>query len=342
LNTIRAALAQQRGDPNNGDFSVTNIEVEKQGVILSRDVPNASALHVNSGAQREVAHGLVIGADFVLRRFSLGVGPDVNRFFSASGPVLPVCTVAQRNDPKASCSLGPIIVLGSGARATYKGVLVRAEKRLSRNWQLLASYAYSSNTGHTATGTADPLESYGPLDRDVRHILNVSGSARLPFGLQLGTVLTYYSKPPFSARLGGIDLNGDGITGDPLPGTEVNSLNRGTDERDLRELVDLFNRHKPPTDPLGRPIPSIALPDAFAFGDNLFTQDLRLSRTVPMGEHARLILIGEVFNLFNIANLSGHSTDLLAPAFSQPTSRLTQVFGSGGPRSFQLATRIEF
>ncbi len=31
LPTIRADLAQARGDPNNRDFSVTNIEVDKQG-----------------------------------------------------------------------------------------------------------------------------------------------------------------------------------------------------------------------------------------------------------------------------------------------------------------------
>ena len=46
--------------------------------------------------------------------------------------------------------------------------------------------------------------------------------------------------------------------------------------------------------------------------------------------------------LFNIANLSGRSGNLLAPGFGQPTSRVTQVFGSGGPRSFQLAARVSF
>jgi len=54
-------------------------------------------------------------------------------------------------------------------------------------------------------------------------------------------------------------------------------------------------------------------------------------------------LIGEVFNLFNIANLSGFSGDLTnSPTFGQPSSRVTQVFGSGGPRSFQLAVRVSF
>ncbi len=46
----------------------------------------------------------------------------------------------------------------------------------------------------------------------------------------------------------------------------------------------------------------------------------------------RLTLIGEAFQSFNIANLSGRSGDLLDPGFGQPTSRVTQVFGSSGPR----------
>ena len=53
-------------------------------------------------------------------------------------------------------------------------------------------------------------------------------------------------------------------------------------------------------------------------------------------------LIGEVFNLYNQANLTGYGKDLTSAAFGQPTSRTTQVFGSGGPRAFQLAMRIGF
>jgi hypothetical protein len=55
-----------------------------------------------------------------------------------------------------------------------------------------------------------------------------------------------------------------------------------------------------------------------------------------------LSLIGEVFNSYNKANLSGYSGDLTGAAFGQPTSRATQVFGSGGPRSFQLAACVSF
>ena len=66
-------------------------------------------------------------------------------------------------------------------------------------------------------------------------------------------------------------------------------------------------------------------------------------KLIRFGERYELNIFGEVFNVFNIANLTGYSTDLLqTAAFGQPASRTTQVFGSGGPRAFQLAARFSF
>ena len=112
---------------------------------------------------------------------------------------------------------------------------------------------------------------------------------------------------------------------------------------DLGRLVDLFNRtYAGKMDSHGALIPLVTLPAHFEFGDPLVTQDLRLGRNFPLGERIHLVLIGEVFNLFNISNLSGRSGNLLSRGFGQPKSRVTQVFGSGGPRAFQLAARISF
>ena len=159
----------------------------------------------------------------------------------------------------------------------------------------------------------------------------------------MGIFTTYVSRPPFSVFLDGLDFNGDGILGDLLPGTTVNEFNRGLGKADLRRLVDLFNRtHAGQMDSHGTLIPLVKLPAHFEFGDPLVTQDLRLSRDFPLGEHMHISLIGEVFNLLNIANLSGRTGNLLSRGFGQPKSRVTQVFGSGGPRAFQLAARISF
>jgi hypothetical protein len=57
----------------------------------------------------------------------------------------------------------------------------------------------------------------------------------------------------------------------------------------------------------------------------------------------RFVLFGEVFNLLNTANLIQYSGNIAdTAAFGQPGARSSQVFGSGGPRAFQLGARISF
>ena len=143
--------------------------------------------------------------------------------------------------------------------------------------------------------------------------------------------------------MGGIDFNGDGTTGDLLPGTTVNAFNRSMGRGDLQPLVAQFNaKYAFTKDAQDRTIPRLALPSNYEFGDNFHSLDLRLSRSFVFHDRWHLWLIGEVFNLYNEANLTGYSGDLTSTAFGQPTSRATQVFGSGGPRAFQLAMRIGF
>jgi hypothetical protein len=100
-------------------------------------------------------------------------------------------------------------------------------------------------------------------------------------------------------------------------------------------LVDEYNL---------RYAPALELPASYEFDDAFFTQDVRISRSFRLGRGpARLLLLFEVFNLLNTANLVGYSGNLSnARFFGQPTARFTQVFGSGGPRAAQLGARVSF
>jgi hypothetical protein len=151
------------------------------------------------------------------------------------------------------------------------------------------------------------------------------------------------SAPPFNAIVNGIDFNGDGTTGDLLPGATVGQFNRGRGAADLVRLIEQFNRTYAGTnDSHGRAIPRLTLPSGYSFDHDFQSLDLRLSRVFAIGERWRMSVIGEVFNLYDAANLTGYSGDLTATAFGRPTARVTQVFGSGGPRAFQLAMRVSF
>jgi hypothetical protein len=88
-----------------------------------------------------------------------------------------------------------------------------------------------------------------------------------------------------------------------------------------------------------------------------------LSRPIRFNERAKIEPIIEVFNLFNVTNVLGVSnvnysgfSNLLArdsddehspgflksSSFGRPVTTAGGVFGSGGPRAFQVAVRFTF
>jgi hypothetical protein len=351
LSILPAIRTTQIEGLSKADTTVQAIQVNKQasgpGLFPADYNGPGAALEASAGVQREIVRDFVISADFAYRHFLHldvgGVGQagiDLNQYNSIHGPVIAKCSGPQRNEVQAICSLGPINVHVSPARATYKGLLVRAEKRLSKGFQVLGSYAYSNTAGtNGANGfnLDDWLQNTGPLPTDIRHILNVSAIAQLPARLQLGLTFAYSSTRPFSAYVGAVDFNGDGTLGDLLPGTTVNAFNRGSGRAELESLVAEYNST------FGTTFPHLVLPTNYAFGDDLQSLDLRLSRSFVFRDRWRASLIGEVFNLYNQSNLTGYSGDLTnRSTFGQPTGRATQVFGSGGARAFQLAVRLSF
>jgi hypothetical protein len=349
-------------NPDNRDFAVRTIDFTKAGITLyDRSYSVPYAVHVNVGVQRELASGLVVSADAVWRRFvhTFINGIDYNRWNSSSGSVLPRCVGLQRTDVTARCSNGSIFFDTTIGRARYRGLLVRIEKRLARRFQFLGSYAFGSNAGTngTGTGTVEPtggrvfgfnnddwFENDGPLPTDQRHVLNVSGFVELPWRFQVAFSVSAYSRPPFSAYVAGMDFNGDGTQNDLLPGTKVNQFGRGLDAEDLQRLVEQYNAQVAGQRTPGGPIaPRVGLPDDYAFDDNFFTQDLRLTRRFRFGRGgAGLSVFAEIFNALNTANLVGYSGNLSSRSFGQPTGRFTQVFGSGGPRAVQVGARASF
>jgi hypothetical protein len=351
LPDVRAELAKVL-DPENRDNTLRNLNLTKEGANLydpSYALP--SAFHVTLGVQRELGNQFVVSADVVWKRFrhTFINGIDYNRYNSGHGAVIRPCDEDEGDDVEAMCSNGPIRFDTTSGRARYAGLLVRAEKRVPGRAQFLVSYALGSYVGSNGTGTGtaemssgratgfrndDWFANYGPMPTDVRHLLNVSGYVDLPWRFQVAFNVSANSPPPFTAWLENMDLDGDGTSNDMLPGTTVNAFDRGLDQADLVRLVDVYNQTA---------ARRVTLPAAFSFFDNFFTQDLRVTRVLTLGPHFQLAAFGEVFNLFNTANLIGYNGNLLNPAmFGQPDARFTQIFGSGGPRAFQLGARASF
>ena len=120
---------------------------------------------------------------------------------------------------------------------------------------------------------------------------------------------------------------------------------------DLQKLVSQYNSTIAGTlTPAGKAgvipnqkYPTITLPAHYELGDVFSSQDLRVQKAITLHERLELRLIGEVFNIFNISNVSNFSFNLVTPqTFGLPNQRVGQTFGSGGPRAFQFAARLQF
>ncbi len=340
------------------------------------------SINVSGGLQREIAPNLTVTADFVMRRslkfgglHSLffidrnrfnrarlsAVDPVTGRGNTAPNPIIPVCTPAQVADPKAVCSTGTIGVSHAGANFRYTGLHVKVDRRFSNRFLFVGSYALSKYTGFNDVINYDNFyeaDDYQGADRT--HRFTFSGYLELPTyggdnrflrGLanswKLGLISQVVSKPALTALISGVDLDGDGNNTVILPGMTYRGFGRGVDKDDIRAMVDQWNKTFP-TAVTGKRttrdqvIPSITLPANFDHGDTFVSQDLRLTRLIRLREKVQLEIIGEAFNIFNISNLTGFGGTLNAGDFGQPSNRAGGVFGTGGPRAFQVAARLTF
>jgi hypothetical protein len=273
-----------------------------------------------------------------------------NRFINGvRSPVIPVCSAAQKNTPGVECSNGTITFWTPGGRSVYNAMLLKLDKRFSKRFQFTASYALTDQHGYNGLIDLDHWNaSWGP--QGARHILNVSGVVDLPLGIQLGVTSQSSSRGPITANVSGVELTGDGTSSQPLPELGINCINRGCGRSQLEAAVADWNKTYAGTkDALGKVIPAVVLPQKYALGDNFNSQDVRLTKTFKYHERWKLSLFAEGFNIFNIANLGGFSSTLDQVtatnqnfSFGQPTNRAGQVFGSGGPRAFQVGGRISF
>jgi len=345
LPAVRPSLERQFSGTGT-DLSTRVINLAKSGSnIIPNQYPAPYSSHFNIGIQREMARNLVVTADFVSRQFvhaDLGA-LDYNRWLRPTGPVIPRCTSsAQQLSLTANCSVGAITVRTPAGRQNYKALLVRVDKRFANRYQFLASYALTRQMGVNGISDLDNwFRTWGV--QGSKHLLNISGIVDLPWGFQFSFISTMASRGPVMPSFSGLDIIGSGVGSSPIPDTLHNGFNRGLGKAELEDAVRRYNQnYAGRRTPRGQLMPAVTLPQNYELGDNLISQDIRVSKTFAFRERWNIKLCGEVFNVFNIANLGGYAFTLNSANFGQPTQRAGQVFGSGGPRAIQIFARVSF
>jgi hypothetical protein len=278
---------------------------------------NPYAHQVNLGVSHMVARDMAITADFTyVDRYSDRDTVDVN---------LPDQVTRVKPYPQFS----RVSYWQSTADNTYRALLMKFEKRMSNNYQFLASYTLASAKDDSFTNIAPNVYGYAKVVRwgsaDRRHRLVVSGIVQLPWEMQVSAIGDFRSSLPFGPSTSlELDVPSDGYTGDLPTGVEPGS---GCRDLDLG-AVNAFRRSRNLAD-----VASVECP-GFA---NL---DLRFSKFFTFARGHRFEFIAQLFNVFDRANFNIPASNLTAANFGRPTTLLPNI--NAPSRQVELAIRYQF
>lgn len=209
------------------------------------------------------------------------------------------------------------------SQSKYKGMYVRAEKRFARRYQFLVSYTLASARDDNPQGAVTTPSNYnldwGPANIDRRHALVASGSVELPGKVTLGLIWQLRSSLPFSALSAVTDADGNRQY---VPGTS-----RDQGARDLS--LAAVNAYRAT---LNLPAVTSSQIDSSRFN----SLDIRASRPIFTHNDKRIDVIGQVFNLFGVTNLTGGNTT------RADSANFGKILSASNLQQAELAVRIVF
>jgi hypothetical protein len=271
-------------------------------------------------------------------------------------------------------------VATNGATSDYHGLQVQFRRRFTSNLQTQVSYtwAHSIDSSSNDMGFGGGFASLfgggqrGSSDYDIRHNLNFSGSYRVyapprgVLGALLGQwfldwVVTFRTGSPFDVQGLSSDTSSDSDNNSRTPRNFRGGLFAQVRPDYTGEALWIVDANAPG----GRRLNPGAFkaPEGYAQGNlgrnvlrgfGTFQADLALRRQFALAERWRLSFSAQAFNAFNNPNFANPSpnegANLASPNFGIMTRMLNQSFGgggnspfrSGGPRSVELALRLQF
>ncbi|AXC13993.1 Oar protein [Acidisarcina polymorpha] len=267
-------------------------------------------------------------------------------------------------------------VLNNQSSSNYQALQVKYNRRLSHGLQVLSSYtwAHSLDNASSYLYSTGPVSNYnpfldrGPSDFDVRNTFSLGGHYEVPTlpnssavvrtiaeGWSLDPLVYLQSAPPVDASVI-VTVQGQRTTlrPDRVPGQSLTIRAPGVPRGFELNAAALSNfaAAYDSTTPLSAVRQGTLGRNTFR-GYNLIEPDLSVARRFPIHENLHLLFRADSFNLANHPNFAQPNSQLNAPFFGTSTSTVignaTNTFGNliplyhaGGPRSLQVALKLEF
>jgi hypothetical protein len=266
---------------------------------------------------------------------------------------------------------GEFDVMSNGGRSSYKALQLQYQHRLSRGLQALASYTWGSarddvssdvNYQNVPPAQSSSSSEWGPSDYDIRHTFSGAVSYDLPGpsdgsmkklleDWSVDTIIYARSAPPVNV------VTGENPFGGALSG--ASSVQRPNVVSGVPFYLDQSSA------PGGKVINAAAFSVPTSIQGDLgrnalrgfgaFQWDLAVRRQFRVTSGFSFQARVDIFNVLNHANFGSPVNYLSSPQFGQATQMLNASLGSGGqsgglsplyqiggPRSVQLALKVQF
>ena len=266
-------------------------------------------------------------------------------------------------------NFGFVAVTDNTARSDYHSLQAKLERRLLQGLQALASYTWSHSIDIASTDAvryqntpgfiANPNVDRGNSDFDIRQSFTAGVTYTLPTpgwnsvthaafgGWSLDCIVLARTAPPVNI------IGGYSFTAGTVLQFRPN-VNPGAP-------LEIFGSQYPGEKVFNRAAFSAPSSGQGDFGRNVlrgfgaFQADFAIQRQFRFTERTSLRFRGEFFNIFNHPNFGSPIGDLTSPQFGYSTQTLANSLGSGGPngglnpiyqiggpRSIQLALKLQF
>ena len=362
-------------------FSIADLAVGGFGRINDPDASEPYVQKFSIGVETKIGEALTLSSDYV---HTLGIheprvqviNPRIenicNPAYPGSTPASSLCVrgINSRVFDRAFVDAGlpanrieQINMIGTTNRSLFDSWTTtlrwRTRKYLfsgsyilanSRSWGGQPVASYSGNGIATTPENQFKPEEFGPTRLDERHRVVMSGVFELPWGFQVSPIMQLASSRPYSANTG-LDVDGDGLaTNDRLcAGVDPMAVFAVRGNSAAVRALNPFGCTQAEVNSLRDGVivgPGGAVETR---SGRFFNVDLRAAKMWRFGERVGLSTYIDLYNVFNVENLSYASRLALSPAtaagsFLQPVSLYGPGFGPpvGRPLTAQLGFRLTF